>query len=77
MTASTRTGTLDLSQNAITVPERRYLPKDDQGRPVERTEALSWRVARTIAEPERRCRASANAVEGLAEPLCQLMGPRA
>src|SRR5437762_2331836 len=35
MIASTRIGTLDLSPNAITVLERRYLVKDDQGRPVE------------------------------------------
>src|SRR2546428_10091 len=35
MTASTRKGTLDLSPNAITVLERRYLVKDDQGKPVE------------------------------------------
>src|ERR1051326_8199518 len=49
MTAS-RPGTLDLSSNAITVLERRYLVKDDHGRPVERPEDLFWRVARTIAE---------------------------
>src|ERR1700747_2636517 len=55
MTASTRTGTgtLDLSPNAVTVLERRYLIKDDQGRPVERPEDLFWRVARTVAEPDR------------------------
>jgi len=54
MTASSRTGTLDLSPNAVTVLERRYLVKDDQGRPAERPEDLFWRVARTIAEPDRR-----------------------
>ena len=40
MTASTRVGTLDLSPNAITVLERRYLVKDEQGRPAERPEDL-------------------------------------
>src|SRR2546425_255434 len=58
MTASSRTGTLDLSPNAVTVLERRYLLKDDQGKPVEQPEDLFWRVARTIAEPERRYVAS-------------------
>ncbi len=77
MTASTRTGTLDLSQNAITVLERRYLLKDDQGRPVERPEDLFWRVARTIAEPDRRYGASDKAVEGLAETFFELMATRA
>jgi len=54
MTASGRTGTLDLSPNAVTVLERRYLVKDDQGKPAERAEDLFWRVARTIPEPDRR-----------------------
>src|SRR2546423_11491512 len=58
MTASTRAGTLDLSPNAITVLERRYLVKDDQGRPAERPEDLFWRVASTIADPDRRYGAS-------------------
>src|SRR5690348_7012439 len=76
MTASTRTGTLDLSPNAVTVLERRYLVKDDQGRPVERPEQLFRRVARTIAEPERGYGASDKAVEGLAETFFELMASR-
>src|SRR6195256_1656156 len=76
MTASTRLGTLDLSPNAITVLERRYLVKDDQGRPAERPEDLFWRVARTIAEPDRRYGASDKAVEGLAETFFELMATR-
>src|ERR1700704_2651909 len=76
MTASTRLGTLDLSPNAITVLERRYLVKDDQGKPIERPEDLFWRVARTIAEPERRYGASDKAVEGLAETFFELMATR-
>ena len=76
MTASTRTGTLDLSPNAVTVLERRYLVKDDQGRPVERPEDLFRRVARTIAEPERGYGASDKAVEGLAETFFELMASR-
>src|SRR2546430_7425624 len=73
MTASTRVGTLDLSPNAITVLERRYLVKDDQGRPAERPEDLFWRVARTVAEPDRRYGASDKAVEVLAETFFVLM----
>src|SRR5437762_11561207 len=73
MTASTRVGTLDLSPNAITVLERRYLVKDEQGRPAERPEDLFWRVARTIADPDRRYGASDKAVEGLAETFFELM----
>ena len=77
MTASTRTGTLDLSPNAVTVLERRYLVKDDHGKPVERPEGLFWRVARTIAEPDRAYGASDKAVEGLAETFFELMATRA
>src|SRR2546426_2315212 len=76
MTAVTRKGTLDLSPNAITVLERRYLVKDDQGAPVEQPEDLFWRVARTIAEPDGRYGASAKAVEGLAETFFELMATR-
>ena len=76
MTASSRTGTLDLSPNAVTVLERRYLVKNDQGKPVERPEDLFWRVARTIAEPDRRYGASDKAVEGLAETFFELMATR-
>ena len=76
MTASTRKGTLDLSPNAITVLERRYLVKDDQGKPVEQPEDLFWRVARTVAEPDGRYGASTKAVEGLAETFFELMATR-
>src|SRR5216117_419827 len=76
MTAATRKGTLDLSANAITVLERRYLVKDDQGSPAEQPEDLFWRVARTVAEPDGRYGASDKAVEGLAETFLELMATR-
>src|SRR5713101_5632940 len=76
MTASTRKGTLDLSSNAITVLERRYLVKDDQGAPAERPEDLFWRVARTVAAPDRQYGASDKAVEALAETFFELMATR-
>src|SRR5580765_7668601 len=74
MTASSRR--LDLNANALTVLERRYLVKDDQGKPVERPEDLFWRVARTIAAPDRAYGASDRAVESLAETFYELMATR-
>jgi ribonucleoside-diphosphate reductase alpha chain len=77
MTASeARRHSLDLNANALTVLERRYLVKDDQGQAVERPEDLFWRVARTIAAPDRTYGASAKAVEGLAETFFELMATR-
>ena len=67
---------LELSANAITVLEKRYLIKDDQGRPTEAAPDLFWRVARTIAEPDRRYGASAGAVEALSEAFFDLMAHR-
>jgi ribonucleoside-diphosphate reductase alpha chain len=67
---------LDLSANALTVLERRYLVKDDQGKPVERPQDLFWRVARTIAAPDRTYGASDRAVESLAETFFELMARR-
>jgi ribonucleoside-diphosphate reductase alpha chain len=67
---------LDLSPNAITVLEKRYLVRDEQGRPAESAPDLFWRVARTIAEPDRRYGASGGAVEALAEAFFGLMAHR-
>src|SRR3989442_2096897 len=67
MTAATRKGMLDLTPNAITVLERRYLVKDDHGAPVEGPEDLFWRVARTVAAPDARYGASAGGGENLGE----------
>ncbi len=76
MSASTRKDALQLSANAITVLERRYLVKDEQGRPAEPPEELFWRVARAIAEPDRAYGASDRAVEGLTETFFELMATR-
>jgi ribonucleoside-diphosphate reductase alpha chain len=67
---------LELSANAITVLEKRYLIKDDQGKPTESASDLFWRVSRTIAEPDRRYGASAGAVEALSEAFFDLMAKR-
>jgi ribonucleoside-diphosphate reductase alpha chain len=42
-----------LTQQAITVLEKRYLKKDDSGQIIESPEEMFWRVARNIAEAER------------------------
>src|SRR6185503_18115067 len=54
----------------------RYLIKDDAGQPVEEAADLFWRVARTVAEPDRRYGASTGAVEAVAEAFFGLMANR-
>ena len=44
---------MEITKNARTVLERRYLIRDDQGRPTETVEELFRRVARAIAEPDK------------------------
>ena len=67
---------LQLSPNAITVLEKRYLVRDEAGKPVEQAEDLFWRVARTIATADRGYGASDGAVETLAEAFYELMAKR-
>src|SRR5256712_10286076 len=76
MTSSTPRDALSLSPNATTVLEKRYLVKDDAGRPVETPEDLFWRVARTIAEADRRYGVSIGAVEEVARAFYGLMANR-
>jgi ribonucleoside-diphosphate reductase alpha chain len=76
MTSSTPRDALSLSPNAITVLEKRYLIKDDAGQPVETPEHLFWRVARTIAEADRRYGASVGAVDEVAKEFYGLMANR-
>lgn len=42
----------DLSENALTVIEKRYLKRDDEGNVIETPRDLFWRVAATIAQVE-------------------------
>jgi ribonucleoside-diphosphate reductase alpha chain len=76
MTDSAHGAKLDLNANALTVLERRYLVKDDHGKPAESPEDLFWRVARNVAAPDRAYGASDRAVEGLAEAFFDLMATR-
>ncbi len=66
----------DLSKNARTVLEKRYLIKDETGKPVETPERLFWRVATVVAEADRRYGASDGGVETLAEEFYRLMVER-
>jgi ribonucleoside-diphosphate reductase alpha chain len=74
--ARDRASLLQLSPNALTVLERRYLVKDESGRPAERPEDLFWRVARTIAAPDLTYGASEGAAEALAEEFFRVMAER-
>lgn len=52
-----------LSQNAITVLERRYLKRDPEGRLIETPEQMFRRVAKNIAEADRRYRSASQTAE--------------
>jgi ribonucleoside-diphosphate reductase alpha chain len=66
----------ELSQNARTVLEKRYLVKDASGKPTERPEEMFWRVATVVAEADRRYGASDAQVQALAEEFYALMTQR-
>jgi len=76
MESSPDRSAVELSPNAITVLEKRYLLKDETGKPVEQSEDLFWRVATTIAAPDASYGASAGAVTELAEAFYQVMAKR-
>jgi ribonucleoside-diphosphate reductase alpha chain len=76
MTQSGHRDALQLSSNALTVLEKRYLIKDEVGKPTERSEDLFWRVAHTIAAADQKYGASKGAVEALAEEFYGLMARR-
>jgi ribonucleoside-diphosphate reductase alpha chain len=65
-----------LSQNARTVLQKRYLVKDERGKPTESPEELFWRVATVVAEADRRYGASDGAVDTVAEEFYRLMTER-
>ena len=67
---------LELSANALTVLERRYLVKNEAGQAAESPDELFRRVARTIAAPDRSYGASDGAAEALAEEFFRVMAER-
>jgi ribonucleoside-diphosphate reductase alpha chain len=69
-------GPVNLSQNARTVLEKRYLVKDATGKPVETPEELFWRVSTTVAEADRRFGASEGGVTETAGAFYRLMTER-
>ena len=69
-------GAAQLNQNALTVIEKRYLIKDASGKPTEQPEEMFWRVARTVAEADRRYGAGDSGVADLAEKFYLLMTER-
>ncbi len=69
-------GPVSLSTNARTVLEKRYLVKNEKGKPVEQPEDLFWRVATVVAEADRRYGASDGAVRAAAEEFYTLMTER-
>jgi ribonucleoside-diphosphate reductase alpha chain len=76
MKSSTPRDAVQLSPNAVTVLEKRYLVKDDGGRPVETPSDLFWRVARTAAAADRKYGATDKVVERTAEDFYGLMASR-
>lgn len=62
-----------LSENSIKVLERRYLKKDNQGRVIESPDELFRRVARAIAESERKYGASPDEIKNLEETFYDMM----
>ena len=76
MNTSTPRDEVQLSPNAVTVLEKRYLIKDDGGRPIETPRDLFWRVARTVAEADRRYGAGESQVERAAREFYDIMATR-
>ncbi|MFN3484361.1 MAG: adenosylcobalamin-dependent ribonucleoside-diphosphate reductase [Planctomycetota bacterium] len=65
-----------LSENALRVLEKRYLLRDDCGRPAETPEELFWRVAVHIAQAERLYGADDDRVARTAERFYRAMVER-
>ncbi len=76
MKSSTPRDAVQLSPNAVTVLEKRYLVKDDGGKPVEAPSDLFWRVATTVAEADRKYGATDQEVERSAKDFYDIMATR-
>jgi ribonucleoside-diphosphate reductase alpha chain len=69
-------GTVTLTQNARTVLEKRYLIKNETGKPTETPEDLFWRVATVVAGADERYGATEEDVGAVAEDFYFLMTQR-
>src|SRR3954451_22630156 len=67
---------VSFSANARTVLEKRYLVKNEKGKPTETPEELFWRVATVVAEADGRYGASEDQVQKVAEEFYFLMTQR-
>ena len=76
MKSSTPRDAVRLSPNAITVLEKRYLLKDETGAPIESPRDLFLRVARTVADADKRYGASEAKVAEVAQDFFGLMAQR-
>ncbi len=76
MKSSTPRDAVQLSPNAVTVLEKRYLVKDDSGKPAEAPSDLFWRVALTVAEADRKYGASDKQVQQSAQEFYDIMAGR-
>jgi ribonucleoside-diphosphate reductase alpha chain len=76
MKSSTPRDAVRLSPNAITVLEKRYLLKDETGAPIESPRDLFWRVARTVAEADKRYGSGEAQVNEVAQDFFALMAQR-
>ncbi|HVX89343.1 MAG TPA: vitamin B12-dependent ribonucleotide reductase [Gemmatimonadales bacterium] len=65
-----------ISSNASTVLKKRYLIKDETGKPIEQVADLFWRVSSTIAAPDKKFGATDGAVEALSEAFYDMMARR-
>lgn len=71
---STTSGTIKLTENALTVLRKRYL-RTENGKVAETPEELFWRVARNIAQAEKihRPKMSCQEIENVAEKFYEMM----
>src|SRR3954465_7087171 len=69
-------GDVTLTQNARTGLEKRYLIKNDKGRPTETPEDLFWRVATVVAEADERYGSNDEQVASVAQEFYFLMTQR-
>ena len=66
----------ELSDNARIVLAKRYLRKDENGKPVEEPEEMFWRVAMTIAAADAKYGAGEDEIRALAKEFYLLMTRR-
>ncbi|MBB4638931.1 vitamin B12-dependent ribonucleotide reductase [Longimicrobium terrae] len=66
----------ELSDNARIVLAKRYLRKDEKGKPVEEPEEMFWRVAYTIAQADAKYGAGEEQIRALAREFYLLMTRR-